>query len=288
MIEKVFDDKGNESLRQVYTDVCGYEVISDYPYKNKKLAKDIWDNAAIFESECVGLGYWSVTIVSTPKEKEYLLGLYQDAHNDLFVRLNIGRYLVVQKQCLLELNKVFLPKQLAPLVSVEKVTIALSMQHDSIQKFTPSPLLVRLIRNHMIEPDEMTLKMLEQMRKMRPDADSQKQDIEAIVSEQIENLLTDSAKRISINGEPLVITLDRRFSSEICTEIISRLELDYYNPTPVLDLLYRELINFASYPREREWGTIIVEDSKIKLIVKKDAFKIPVISSIDKDLWIKV
>jgi hypothetical protein len=274
-------------------EVCDFRGILALLSKNKNFAEDIWDRVPMLEGGgYVSRGCDAESVVYASGAKEFLLRLYRDAHNDYFIQPNIGRYLFFQRLCLLELSHHYWHNQVAESVSSELTIplpeIRVSKLNDPLLKFTASPRLVTLVKNHMVKPDEMAVEILKQMRKMRPDADSQKQEIETIVSVEVENFLTDLAKRFSISGEPPLITSDQRFSPETCSEIIDRLELDAYNPTPVLDLLYKELTEFLSRSREREWGKIIFKDSKFTFLLRDDAFKIPVISSINEDLWVSL
>lgn len=142
------------------------------------------------------------------------------------------------------------------------------MIKEEKMKFTPSENLVELVEKHMISPDEEeVIELLEEIQKEKEITTADiKHNIAVIITEQVEGLIVSLAKNIYMTKEPIKISEDNRFTSEICKELINRLGLDPYNPRLVLDELYCELLNFISLiPRERVWGKIIVEDSKLKL-----------------------
>ena len=288
MTELLFNHRSSEEeMTRGLQDGCDwYSIEEDMPTSGKKSAENIWHRIAISESRgrFPGLMLAWRARHDYPTLKEYYSEIYQDVHSNFFIQPNIGRYLALQRLC-----------SLNPLMSEERMqgrsakywfSVTVSRQQDLHQKFIPSSFLTELVKTHMIEPDQMTRRIVEQLREMHPDADLREKSVEDIVSEQIENLFTDLAKRISI-GVFVKITAGSRFTPEICDEIIELLELDSYYPTPVLDLLYRELIEFAVYPRERDWGRIIVEDSNIELTVNKNAFEIPVVDNIDNN-WLNL
>lgn len=164
------------------------------------------------------------------------------------------------------------------------------LQHDPCKKFMPREdlILVRLLEKHMLCPDEEVTEMLEEIKKSTIRTEDVERYIATIITEQVEGLITSLAKHMFITKESIKISKDNRFTPEICKELTNRLGLDPYDPRPVLDQLYHELLSFVSLtPRERVWGKIVVEDSELKLDLKDNAFTFPDFDEILKDdKWI--
>lgn len=157
---------------------------------------------------------------------------------------------------------------------------------DPHQNFKPSEHLIELVIRHMIKPDKEVLGILEELKELLITEDK-KQNIENIITEEVESLITSVAKRSYRTKRSVQISSDNRFIPEICTEFIRRLDIDPYDPYPVLQLLYEDFFNFVSITyRERKWGKIIIDDSKLKLILKENAFTFPDITKVDNNKWI--
>ncbi len=167
------------------------------------------------------------------------------------------------------------------LLGIKKPNERLQLR-DSYQKFIPSQLLVGLVREYMIYPDEEEVELVKEIKRIQTEAVDERLNILNMITKQVEGLFTNVAKRIFRTKKPVSITKDNRFTHEICNDLIDRLGLDVYNSRPVLELLYNEFYKFVSLsPRERSWGSIIAENSEIKLKVKENAFKFPELSEID-------
>lgn len=169
----------------------------------------------------------------------------------------------------------------ARILRIKKTTESLKL-HNPYQKFMPSQHLVCLVRIHMMHPDEEELKLMKEIKKIQTEVVDERQNISSMITKQVEGLFTNVAKRIFRIKKHVRITKDKRFTPEICSDLIDRLGLDVYNSRLVLELLYHELYKFvSSSPRERSWGRIIAENSEIKLNVRENAFKFPELSKID-------
>lgn len=189
-----------------------------------------------------------------------------------------SRLSMLAKQVFVSVPRAFSNNRLRRIIKPsEKIQL-----RNPYQKFIPSRSLVDIVRENMIYPDEEELELVREIKKMQTEVVDERQNISNIITKQIEGLFTNVAKRVFRTKKPVRITKDKRFTHEICNDLIDRLGLDVYNSRPVLELLYNEFCNFVSLsPRERSWGSIIAEDSEINLKVKEDAFKFPELSEIN-------
>ena len=171
-------------------------------------------------------------------------------------------------------------------VPLEKIKVETS---DPYQKFAPSHLLIELVKSHMIKPSLDILQLMKELKRIQTINADEEKNIESLLTEQVESLFTHLAKRMFITQETIQISSDNRFTVEVCRDLIHRLSLDPYNPRPVLDILYNEIIDFVSQTTslKRSWGKIIIDEKlEIKLILKEDAFIFPDIDEIAEDKWL--
>lgn len=170
------------------------------------------------------------------------------------------------------------------LASLDPLQVYPSSSNNLHQRFMPSPRLSELIKEKILIPDEETLAMIEELKKMQV-SETDKQEMSDITSEEIEDFLTSIARRMFTTGEQVQISKDGQFTPEIYIELLECLALNPYEAKPVLELLYDELIEFASTTHRRKWGKIIVENSELKLTVNKNAFTITNLDTIDDNRW---
>lgn len=149
-------------------------------------------------------------------------------------------------------------------------------EDDKKEKFIPTEDLVKLVQEYMIKPDNEVLGVLQELEKINTEVEDEKENIKHIITEEVEDLITSIAKRTFRIAKSIPVTVDNKFSPDICLEFIRRLGVDPYNTNPVLQQLYKEFFDFiAITDRERSWGKITLDNSEIKLILKKDAFVFP-------------
>ncbi len=161
---------------------------------------------------------------------------------------------------------------------------------DPNQLFTPSRKLSNLFNKCMDTPNEDELEELNRIREFHGQPQIEElslSDITSFITEQIEGFLSNLAKRSDETKEPIKLTNSGRFTAEICRELVDRLELDAYNPQPVLERLYLELVKFASLvPRDRFWGRITVHDSELILEISEETLSFPDFEKVGEDRWI--
>ena len=131
-------------------------------------------------------------------------------------------------------------------------------------EFCPSDRLIQLLADNLPKWDRETETALAEQAKstgMLEGGLSEAEGLAYIVTRAVEGTLVDTARQSAARGLSTARLNDgRRFSSEICTELIWRLDLDSYNPSQFLDQLYNELRRFAeSVPRERTWGQLTID-----------------------------
>jgi len=210
-----------------------------------------------------------------------------------FFRANLGRTLELERELLFEgfpLN--FLPqvidmRRIFPETTLELEEVSEKIS-DSNHEFTPSKKLVDLVESHMIYPDEETLAALDELKEIESVSNSgiNEIDIASIITKRIEGLWTDLANRALTYEEPIYISKKGRFTPNICREISRLLELDAYNPYPVLQCLYSELVTFGISSRDRAWGQFVAEDGDLKLIFNEKALGFPNLDELLDGRWI--
>ncbi len=257
--------------RSPYPDIyeCSY-------IQNKKWAGDMQEE--ILRDE---IRHFKVNQKYYPKE-------YQYVHSKWVCQSNIGRWLELERECYSQHAILSSRTYARTIVVIQKaiITIEKDETRDPYQEFVPSGHLVELVEKHMVHPDRKTIEMLEGLKEMEPISEIKELDIASIITEEVEGLFTRLARSALNPEEPIQISDNSRFTSEICSEIIEVLAIDVYDPLPVLKCLYTELIDFASIPRERHWGKIVAENSELKLILKQNALAYPDFDNIDEDRWI--
>lgn len=170
---------------------------------------------------------------------------------------------------------------LPPSVQGEAVS-ELHKDKDPKKEFSPSKALVELVRQHMIPPDTEISYIVSELKKIEVEVGDEIQNISHMIIEQVEGLFTKIAKLMFRSHIPIKISMENRFTPEVCNELIRRWGLDPLDPGPVLKLLYTEIFIFVSeIVRERNWGKISIEGSNINLILRENAFKFPKLSEID-------
>jgi hypothetical protein len=148
----------------------------------------------------------------------------------------------------------------------------IDMPRSPVTLFNPSNNLVKAVKDHMIQPSSEARNLLERMAEMSMHMFLNKPSLASIISEQIESFVTERAKQYSRDGIYPIIASRRRFISEVCSEFIERLELDVYNPTPVLNLLYAEFLNHFLSLNSREWGTVIFKYPKMFFNIREGVY----------------
>jgi len=229
---------------------------------------------------------------------------YKDSHDKRILQINIGRrqalirelYLFYRKQntlsvfdfrvTLSEIKQIQkeLPKSHQKFIPSldKKIKRELPEPH---QKFIPSLDLIKLVEEHMVRPrEEEVLELIEDIKKAMGKIEDPRENIKAIITEEVEDLITSIAKQIFTTRRPIKISEGNRFTSEICKDLINSLGLDLYDTRPVLDHIYNEFYNFVKIvPRERSWGKISIENSELKLILKDNAFTVLDPNEVEKD-----
>lgn len=162
---------------------------------------------------------------------------------------------------------------------------------DPSQLFKPSNKLLNLIKLHSAKPDEKKnefFKILSEQAEEVYGVQIKPSDFESLISGRIEGLFADIAEdRKEEKKFSIQISNNSRLNTEICGELIERLDLDTYDTRPVMDCLYVELLGFVSeITRERSWGEIVIKNSLIILEINPDReFKTIEIDEIDPTQW---
>ncbi len=158
--------------------------------------------------------------------------------------------------------------------------------------FRPSKKLAELVFYRMNKPNNQ---MIESLNKMCEDLAQSGireitiDDVSENISNHIEGILATIAGRMIYGKEVVEISEDNRLTSEICSMITDRLELDAYDPRPVHDHIYSELVEFAlKAKRKRQWGELFYDTSThtLKLQINPENITFPDINLIDDDAWI--
>jgi len=241
-----------------------------------------------------------VTQIPTSYTKDLFTDLLTFAGHWLVIIPNIGRMLSQQREQCISLIENAYSYKVTPFTIVEQLVPSRNQLFQAITKpdakykdfFTPSKTLARLVFNKMNKPDKQTINSLNRMywdlgsqgiRKVSID------DVSENISRHIEGILSTIAGRM-INGEELVqISKDNRFTPELCSQINENLELDPYDPRPVHDLLYSELVDFAlNTGLKRPWGELFYDTSTqtVKLKINPENIPSPDINLIDDEAWI--
>lgn len=151
------------------------------------------------------------------------------------------------------------------------------VESDPLQRFAPSRALVNLVKECLAIPtDEDLLCALNDIGLLHVPEEERERNIENIISEQVEDMLTSFAEQKARTGQDVRISTGKRFTAEVCEELMVRLGLDPLFAPPVLNLLHDKLINFLSaITRRREWGLVFVDHGEIKLNVYTEVFSSP-------------
>jgi len=167
---------------------------------------------------------------------------------------------------------------------------AIEEENSPEQEFVPSQELVSLVDRSIAHPDAGVTRLIGEAqvanRASGVICENESELLSKIITEQVESLMTNLAKRSFYAKKPIKIIHDNRFLTDICNELIRRLGLDSYNPSPVLDRLYSEFVRFLKgTPRKRKWGTIQLRDTEVNFEFSKFAFKTIKINEINAGKW---
>ncbi|MEW6378342.1 MAG: hypothetical protein AB1611_01910 [bacterium] len=234
-------------------------------------------------------------IIESRAERKPEPKFLQFVHDTQYCQPNIGRILTEFKRIYLKRQEVWRFRResfnLSPFYVKTIREFRKNLQFNPYEKFIPSQHLVNLVQEHMIHPyEDEVLKLLEDIEKAAIKTKDtcchidKSHNIANLITEQVEGLITNLAKRSYKAKNPIKISNGNRFTPEICGELTKRLGLDPYDLRPVLDCLYNELFNFISIgTRERVWGKVNITNSEIKLILTDNAFSLPNFDEIEKD-----
>lgn len=156
------------------------------------------------------------------------------------------------------------------------------------QQFVPSKELTCLVKDKISAPsDDDLLAVLRDLGLLNVPEEEKVRNVAKMITEQVEGMLVTMAKRSTETEKQAQITIGRRFSREVCEDLIVRLGLDSYDPQPVFKLLYDELLEFLSAgQRIREWGCISVDEGEIRIQAVEGVFSPPDYSKImNDDKW---
>jgi hypothetical protein len=208
---------------------------------------------------------------------------------------NLGRILELENQCYLQTTNVSLYMSSEP-VWLNNPLLPKSwllVQHSNPRdKFVPSARLVESIKKYILTPDADLRQAFINIGQLHsPDKieEAGVPDIGGFISEQVEAFLSHLAEQAWATGRSVGLSDNQRFSREICRELVEWLEIDPYDPRPVLDLLYDELVTFVSAtPRKRPWGEIFLEDSELRVGASEDPSIVPSLKNREEGTWITV
>ena len=266
-------------------------------------------NTYQYESPLIPDKEWAVAVQEVPQDLNSILGAsmrfinvtlkhhfkeYKLGYDRWTVQTNLARSLELERECYNEAATFLIPARRRRLVNISQYII-LNILRESTrqisephQKFVPSQRLIDVVYKNMVCPhDEEILSLLLEMGDKDIDIAGEKQNVRGMITDQVEGLFVNLAKRAFYTAEEIIIANNNRFTPEVCRELIDRLGIDPLEPRPVLELLHGELFAFISQiPRERVWGNIFAENSEIKLEVKQDAFILPEFPSINDETWL--
>lgn len=171
------------------------------------------------------------------------------------------------------------------LMAISEEIFSPNMPFDA-EKFYPTKELATLILQHserlpfnsLADGGENSL--LQNTPQERPDVRSE-------IGEAIEGLLSNLAKRVAIEGCPLMqLAVQGKFSSGICDELIYRLGLERYNPRPVFERLHYELYFLAKRNLlQRNWGRLVVKEDILNIEPSSEAGEVLNFDQIDSKYW---
>ncbi len=229
-----------------------------------------YKQGAVIDYKMYGVRPKALSAVTLKFNEESPIELYRSVCSKVGVMLSMGRFLALEQEYYNAQNWFGSAVTLIPGRTTEAT---IDIEEDPTKEFIPSPTLIDMVKESLVPPDKETFEMLEDLKTMQTNEVDEDAVLSDIITEEVEDLFTNLARRMFVSKKQIQISENRSFTHDISMDLIDRLGLHIRLSNLILERLHNELVEFLSpIDRLRSWGKITVEKSDIKLNLNRDAF----------------